>query len=258
MYKFPKIISRVSNKKINTIVFDIYETIIFPKKNFRPAPVQAFIDTFNYYGYFSCSSSILYNLMEDNFTDIVNKHMGMGKKDHLKTILNEQYMSYYKNQLKDYNITINMMYKKFNQIQTEILENPNYVELHPQFFEIEEYLKSKGIKNICFTTGFNKVQTLTIFSKIPSFNLNNYKLITTDDVKNPRPNAEGIHKIMKECNISNNNIIKVGDTIMDILEGKNADVLTCGVLSGSTSKEKLISVDADYIINDLTYLKTII
>lgn len=243
--------------KINTVVFDLYETIIFPKKHLRPAPVQAFINTFNYYGFYTASSSILLN-HNDTFMNIIDKHMGTSKRNHLISILNEPYMKSFYESIKKENITIDDMYKKFIEIQCEILYNPDYCTLEPNYHIVEHNLRKMGVQYFCFTTGFNSLMTSIIFHHLPNLHFN--KIITTDTVKSPRPNPEGLYKIMEKCNVCDYNVIKIGDTIADIQEANNASVISVGITTGSTTVEqfKQAGIGADYVINNLSYLPTLI
>jgi len=246
--------NRLNRPFINTVVFDIYETIVFPKKGLRPAPVQAFIDTFHYYGY---DISSLKNNINDGFISIINKHMGKSKKVHLESILLEPYMREFNIELvHKHNISIDEMYKTFNKIQNEILSNPDFVQLHPKYFEIEEKIRNLGVVNICFTTGFNGLQTSIVFNNIQPIRFN--KIITTDTVINPRPNPEGMYKIMEKCDVYDFNVLKIGDTLADIAEGNNAGTISVGVTSGSVSREQFEEAGADYVINDLSYLSGLI
>jgi phosphoglycolate phosphatase-like HAD superfamily hydrolase len=64
--------------------------------------------------------------------------------------------------------------------------------------------------------------------------------------------------MMKKFRLNNSELLKVGDTITDIREGKNAGVLTAAILSGTQSQEELVSQEPDYVINSLSQLKDII
>ena len=43
-------------------------------------------------------------------------------------------------------------------------------------------------------------------------------------------------------------LVKVGDTIVDIQEGRNAGAWTAGVLSGALSKEEMEHAGADFVL----------
>lgn len=53
-------------------------------------------------------------------------------------------------------------------------------------------------------------------------------------------------------------MLKVGDTFVDIQEGKNAGVFTAGVLSGTQSREILEEIKPDYIFADINEISAIV
>lgn len=73
-----------------------------------------------------------------------------------------------------------------------------------------------------------------------------------------RPDPKMIHDMMATFGVVDpHNVVKVGDTMVDILEGKNAHVWTVAVLSGTQSEDELKSVKPDFMIarvHDLTQL----
>ena len=227
--------------KINTVVFDIYETIIFSKKGLKSAPLQAFINTFNYY------DNKNYN-NDKKFISIVNKYMGNSKKKHLELIINDINL--------DTKKSIDEIYTKFNEIQCEILKIPDYCVIDKEYYKTVEIMKQIGIKNICATTGFNYLQTSLILQNNPNLKLD--KIITTNDVINPRPNPEGIYKIINDYNLKNNNIIKLGDTIADIQEANNAKIISIGITTGSILRKEFEKNNANYVIDKLSELPELI
>lgn len=54
-------------------------------------------------------------------------------------------------------------------------------------------------------------------------------IITGDDVSVPKPDPEGIKKVLEDLKIKNTEAVFVGDSEADILAGKQADVYTIGV-----------------------------
>ena len=69
-------------------------------------------------------------------------------------------------------------------------------------------------------------------------------LITADDVVKGRPSSEMIDKAMEMFKISESeNVLKAGDSVIDIEEGKNANCgWTIGVLTGAQTREQLATV----------------
>ena len=53
-------------------------------------------------------------------------------------------------------------------------------------------------------------------------------------------------------------ILKIGDTIADIQEGKNAKVLTAVLLSGTQSEKDLIDQEPEFVLNKLMDIKNCI
>jgi len=85
-------------------------------------------------------------------------------------------------------------------------------------------------------------------------------LITASDVKNSRPHPDMIQLAMKKHMIQNpNEVIKVGDSITNIEEGKNAGcALSIGISTGAHNFNQLFSAQPDFIISDLLELLAII
>jgi HAD superfamily hydrolase (TIGR01549 family) len=231
--------------QINTIIFDLYDTIILPKKHFRPAPVQAFIDTFNNY---DCEIKSI-----NDFTKLINKHMGKGKLDHLKCILDDQSMNSFKLKIK--NVTIDEMYKVFSKKQCEILENPDYTILDPDYYKTIELLRTRNVKYFCATTGFNQKMTKIILNNNPGLRLD--KIITTDDVVLSRPNPEGINKIIRTFETTRLQCIKLGDTCTDIVEATNAFTYGIGITT-SLPKNEFFNVGAYATVDRLIELPQIV
>ncbi|ASW75391.1 HAD family hydrolase [Chryseobacterium piperi] len=79
-------------------------------------------------------------------------------------------------------------------------------------------------------------------------------LITADDVSESRPSPEMINLAMKKFNIHEpDKVLKAGDSVIDIEEGKNAGCgLTIAVLSGAQNKTELEKSHPDYIFNTIS------
>jgi len=82
--------------------------------------------------------------------------------------------------------------------------------------------------------------------------------ISADDVKSPKPNPEGLLKALDFLNVTFNHAIYVGDTTSDILAGKFARIKTVGVLSGIGGKDEFEKVGADFILENVSNLESIL
>jgi len=71
-----------------------------------------------------------------------------------------------------------------------------------------------------------------------------------------RPSPHMIYDLMDRNNIIRpEQVIKIGDTRVDILEGKNAGCRTVGVLTGADSREKLEKNKPDFIVDNIVDIK---
>lgn len=118
-------------------------------------------------------------------------------------------------------------------------------EIPPLFNKIRE----KDIK-IALNTGYNKDIQEAIINKLDmkAF-IDDY--ISSEEVSKGRPYPYMIYKLMERNKInSSSHVVKIGDSVNDILEGKNANCkATIGVLSGANNSKDL-SI-ANYIVNNV-------
>ncbi len=126
--------------------------------------------------------------------------------------------------------------------------------------ELFQTLRSHHI-TIVLNTGYDSNTAKVLLHKL------NWKigkqidaLITADDVENGRPSSEMIDKAMEIFSISDSSqVLKAGDSIIDIEEGKNAHCgITVGVLTGAHTREQLEKANPTFIINSLAELGKIL
>ncbi|MBT9775548.1 phosphonoacetaldehyde hydrolase [Clostridium sp. MCC353] len=227
------------------------------------APVQAFIEIFKSWG--------LNPTMEE-----IRKPMGMLKRDHIKTVLSmetvgAQFKELYGRDFTEYDI--DQMNRQFEKNLLGILHN--FTDPKPHVLETLEALRKKNIK-IGSTTGYTDEMMAIVTSGAKTNGYEPDAWFSPNSVKNMgRPYPYMIFKNMEALQISSvRSVIKAGDTVSDILEGKNAGVITVGVLEGSSeiglleseyhnlSKEEQIErkkkaearyreAGADYVIEDI-------
>lgn len=114
-------------------------------------------------------------------------------------------------------------------------------------------LKSKGIK-VVLNTGYNKETAQGLIDKLGWIEGSHFDLlITASDVSLNRPHPDMILLAMQRLQIfDTKSIIKVGDSTIDIEEGKNACCLyNIGVTTGAHSKEQLSKAYPDYIFDNI-------
>ena len=178
----------------------------------------------------------------------ISRFAGYNKNEVIKYYIDQQRMN-------SPDVVLRNLKSEFNYYLKKEYINNDSVKLMdknmPSFFNL---LREYDIK-ICLNTGYNKdIQNLLI-DKLELLDcIDDY--ISSEEVERGRPYPYMINKLMSRNNVNiPEEVIKIGDTIADIKEGKNAGCKTVGVLSGSDSKEQLLKEKPDIIINNIMDLR---
>jgi phosphonatase-like hydrolase len=134
------------------------------------------------------------------------------------------------------------------------------VKPQPNALELFKVLKEKGIK-VVLNTGYNAETAELLIEKLGwKKGVEFDSLITSSDVENNRPDPEMIDLAMDIYGVQDAaEVIKVGDSIVDIEEGQNAGCgLNIGITTGAHTFLQLQSAGPDFIIDDLIELVPII
>lgn len=168
-------------------------------------------------------------------TDILNKYANTTEAELITGIYNN-----FAGQLTDAYATANL------------LPQPNTTEL----FSV---LKERGIY-VVLNTGYSRAVATSIISKLGwAEGVDFDMLVTATDVTGSRPAPDMVQHAAEHFGISTTDTIKVGDSIIDIEEGKNANcALSIGITTGAHTLEQLQSASPDHIINNLMELLPII
>lgn len=121
------------------------------------------------------------------------------------------------------------------------------------------HLRKQDIK-VAFNTGYKREMALYLIEKIGIEVGNDIDcLAASDDVSRGRPYPDMINLICEKLNIPADQAVKIGDSRIDIEEGKQAGVsLTIGVTTGAQTRAELQEATPDHIIDDMQELMTII
>lgn len=208
------------SKKTEAVIFDWAGTTVdygcF-------APVQAFMEVFKNAG--------IEPTMEE-----VREPMGMLKWDHIRTMLEmprikELWTEKYQKAPTD--ADADQLYAQFEPSLLKILDQ--FSDPKPYVLETVTKLREMGIK-IGSTTGYTDIMMNVVVPKAKELGYAPdcwFSLDSTDGMGRPYPYM--IFENMKTLKVSSvENAIKVGDTVSDILEGKNAGLFTIGILEGSS------------------------
>ena len=210
------------------------------------------------------------------------KDMGLGKREHVESILSVERISKLWEMGHGRKISPNDagdIYEKFESILAENL--PKHTDPLPGVIRSCEFLRANRVK-IGSTTGYTK-EMMKIVSE--GAERNGYApacIVTPDYVGFGRPFPYMIFENMRRFGVlSPKSVIKVGDTVADIKEGVNAGVRSVGVIEGSSaaglsreeydglveSEKKKIrdrvertfrETGADYVIRDMSELPYLI
>lgn len=245
-------------KKINLVIFDWAGTAVdygcF-------APVQVFLEIFK-------EKNIDVTLEE------ARGPMGMLKIDHIKAMLSLDRVTALWNEN-----DIEELYKNFENKLFKILAD--YTEPVPHCIETVNILRERGLK-IGSTTGYTQemMDIVTAGAKSQGYSPDYYT--TPNAVPAGRPAPYMIYQNMLTLGEEDTDcVIKIGDTISDIKEGRNAKVWTVGILKGSSelglsleevnslsekelkekmekTAEKMLSTGAHFVIEDISKVPYII
>jgi len=106
-------------------------------------------------------------------------------------------------------------------------------------------MKRKGIKLAVFTGASRRTaQTTLRKSELADFFL---RLVSADDVNQPKPNPEGLQIAMDAIGADPNKTVYVGDHPDDIIASRNARIRTAAALCGSKRSRELQALRPDFI-----------
>ncbi len=117
-------------------------------------------------------------------------------------------------------------------------------------------LKAQKIK-VALNTGYNTKIAKLLLKKMNWVKGKQYDtLVTADDAAKGRPHPDMILKAMEILNVSDaSKVLKAGDSIIDIEEGKNANCgVTVGVTTGAHTRAQLQSANPTYVLDSLSEL----
>jgi HAD superfamily hydrolase (TIGR01549 family) len=174
------------------------------------------------------------------------QYRGLDKKTAIRTIL------------KKYDYPGNLCENIFHSFENIIdLSLRNFSEMK-NAAQLFTFLKSRKIK-IGIGTGLPADLFQKIFNYL-GWSKYSFDYIGISDVIGvSRPDPAMIFDMMNKLGISDrSSIIKVGDTIADVQEGKNAGVITVALLSGTQTRSDIENAKPDFMISSLAEMKDVI
>lgn len=113
---------------------------------------------------------------------------------------------------------------------------------------IEELLKELKKQNYIITIVSNKV-TDAVVQGLEICNIDKYfdLVIGAEKLKVAKPDPNGIYQILTKYNVDQS--VMIGDTLIDIKTGQNANIKTIGVTWCKTTEEQFKQAKADYVVH---------
>ncbi len=253
-------------RKIEAVIFDWAGTTV-DYGSF--APVGAFLNAFKAHGITPTNAE-------------VREPMGMLKRDHVKYMLNMPRISEEFQKVHGRAFTeedVDAIYEKSELAILDAVKDHS----EPKPFVLEEIakLRERGIK-IGTTTGYTREMIDLVIPVAKEKGYSPDACFTSTEVGAGRPNPYMVFRNMEVLKVSSTlSAMKVGDTAVDIKEGKNAGIITVGIIEGSSAmglteeeynalsenekkaeKSRVIdiykSAGADYIIDNMSDLCNLI
>ncbi|MHB1154392.1 MAG: 2-aminoethylphosphonate--pyruvate transaminase [Eubacteriales bacterium] len=215
--------------KIKAVIFDWAGTTIdygcF-------APVNGFIDGFRSIGI-------------DITSEMARKPMGLMKIDHTRAIA----------AMLDQPISEEQILKAYSVFEENLFSNiEKHCDIKDYVVETVRELRELGIK-IGSTTGYTSAMMEKILPRAAKQGYSPDFCITPDQTMKGRPFPYMIWNNLMQFGIADpREAVKVGDTIVDITEGKNAGCWTVGIIMGS-SELGLTRDEAAALSDDELYLR---
>ena len=224
---------------IKLVVFDIAGTTVRDNGNVA----QAFIAAFRDFGFAIPPSE-------------VKKVMGFRKIDAIALLLGK-----FAPAQKDDELLVDRIHTRFIDTMIAYYRDDSQLAPMPHAEALFAALQDRGIK-VALDTGFTRSITDTILHRLRWDDRSTLidQVVCSDEVEKGRPYPDMIEVLMDDLGIdSPASVLKVGDTEVDVEEGRNAG---CGkvvsVTTGAYTREQLLPYQPDFIIDDLEELLPII
>jgi phosphonatase-like hydrolase len=148
-----------------------------------------------------------------------------------------------------------LIYQKFIALLTEAYDT---LDISPQAGAAELFssLRERSVYSV-LNTGYDLKTALQIMTKLDWIEGRDVdKLVTASHVKHNRPKPDMIYYAMHQLGVDQaNEVVKVGDSIIDVEEGKNAGCLfTVGITTGAHTRAQLESAQPDFVVDNLLEL----
>ena len=224
---------------IELVVFDIAGTTVSDKGNINEVFRKAF------------TNAGITNVEPVDVDDV----MGYEKREAIKVVVEK-----YKPGFENNGPFIDAIHKDFVSQMVTYYETCEELTALPFAEKVFKELHNNKVK-VALNTGFSRVITTPILKRLGWDNVPFIdEVICSDEVMHGRPYPYMIEQLMHNLHVEYpEDVVKVGDTRVDIEEGKNAGCgIVIGITTGANTKEELVKCHPDYIIDSLELLPSLI
>lgn len=156
-------------------------------------------------------------------------------------------------------LVANIAFSKFKLALKEVYDTIE-IKTFAGTEELFKDLRSNNIK-VVLNTGYDKKTAELLVKKLGWIVGETIDgLVTSDDVVMGRPYGDMILLAMENTGVTDSaKVLKVGDSAIDIEEGKNANCgITVGVLTGAQTRSQLQQANPTYILESVNELRAIL
>ncbi|HIU48786.1 MAG TPA: phosphonoacetaldehyde hydrolase [Candidatus Avimonoglobus intestinipullorum] len=180
----------------------------------------------------------------------INRPMGMEKKAHIRALLscasgNRQWLQIHGAPWTEQDVE--HLYQTFEKTLYQVVAE--YSAPIPGVVETVAALRERGLK-IGSTTGYTAQMMEQVIPRAKAMGYQADAVVTPDVTGAGRPTPFMLFECMRQLDVyPPRAVVKVGDTVVDMLEGKNAGAWSVGVLTGSNllglSQEEYEQMDSE-------------
>lgn len=151
---------------------------------------------------------------------------------------------------------------------TGFTEIPTAVEIFKKHYDRHLLDQTHFYPNCRETIDFFSHKSHAIFSNKPVYFIKRIltelnftrpfvSILGGDSVERQKPDPQGLLQIMEAARVSPDEVLMVGDSVLDMETGRRAHVSTCAVDYGLSSRETLKHAEPNWIIHDFPELKNL-
>lgn len=205
---------RASKKSIRAIAFDLDGTIVYFNIDFiqaRKCAIEVFAENGVDPSDLSVKKSILENVMIGKEK---LKEMNISEKKEKKILKKVE--------------------KTIIKVEAQAAKNAKIVE---GIEEILRFCQQKQLKQVIYTLNTNLIAKMTL-KKVKILKYFDF-IVGRDDVSNPKPHKDHLINICNKLNLSNNELLIIGDNPRDIMGANNIGAPSIGILTNKHIKKDL-------------------